>query len=359
MNKVERDEQWIEKGGPEPSREEGERAKGPNKAEDEESSQAAEQERAEAEAHAAEQSRRVGMVLGSVQNVLDGGTIEFDRDLPPATANALEALHQAKTGQGKDGESLAGAARNKLLNEALAQLRPVLALGHSPAFAQFEEDLDVIREDAAELRQEIRQRIFVEAHRGKVRQDQPVDKAEKIVEGAKLSKMGSLAWELARLGRKKRKPFDHDPEEHPIVDAFDTMSRYALILGTIGARLAVLEVRLAKLSDIWVRRRGALEKHVGANRMSMVNTVLQFLRSCDSDSGVTGDIGSHAALRARFEPLVKQYSDVTHSDQAIPAALDIVKMIDSCLDDHAKLMKTAENGDSPDKPKKKGWFSRS
>lgn len=356
--KIEQDEEWIEKGGEEPGRE-GARAnvKGPHRESQEEHDAEAEEELREQQEAAADHARRLGMVLDSVDKVLGKAPeLEVSDELPAETRQALEALYQAKTGEGEGGEYLPGVKRNKLFNEALAFLRPALAMGHLPECQIYSEELDVVREEAAELRHDIQQRMMLELHAGRIPGEQSVDDADKSVKGSKLSKMGSLAWELARLGRKQRKPDDHDPEEHPIADAFNTMARYAFVLGTIGARLALIESRLQKIPET-SRKHAVLQRHLATNRMSVVSTLLQFLRSCESDSGVPGDIGSHAVLREKFAGLVKKYGDVTHSDKALPGAIDAVKLIDECLDGGKKLMKKAEKAE-PGEKKKKGWFRR-
>lgn len=352
------DEEWIKQGGPQEGREGAQsNVKGPHRQNQEEQQARAEEEEREAEETALVHSRRLGMVLDSVGKILGNvPELHVESELPSPTKEALEALYLAKTGKGENSEYLPGARRNKLFNEALALLRPVLAMEHLAERHGFAEDLEVAREEAAELRHEIYQRIQLEAHRGRVRTEMPVDGAEKSVKAAKLSKMGSLAWELARLGRKKRKPDDHDPDEHPIADALNTLARYAHVLGTIGARLAVIEVKLGK-TPASRKTHAILSRHLGSNRLSMVNTLQQFLRSCTSDSGVPGDIGSHPVLREKFANLVKKYGAVTHSDDAIPAAIEVVKLIDSCLDDGGTPMKKADGADGGDK-KKKGWFRR-
>ena len=229
------------------------------------------------------------------------------------------------------------------LNQALASLWPTLSAIPSMKSEAIVAQLQDIKDDTEFLKAEIRQKIGEEAHPGQCAQVQPVDKAEQLIQGVRLSKIGCLAWELAQLGRNKRRRLDPDPTGSPIHYALDALNNTSTMLCTLAARVAVLEARIAKTPARLYQRIGILQSQLGAVRFQFVGVIQQFLRDCnrdDSDNPAT--VGAHAQLRTRFAVLSQSQNEIKRLEDALPIAVKIVDTIDSCFLD--------QNRDATDKP---------
>ncbi len=254
---------------------------------------------------------------------------------------AIELIYRAKQGVDQWGGYVSGALRNHFLNQALASLWPTLSTIPDMRSDALTAQLQDVQDDTAFLKAEIREKIGQEAHPGVCAQVQSVDQAEQHLKGMRLSKVGSLAWELAQLGRKprrnRRRKFDPTPNRNSIGFAHNALANTAAMICTLAARFAVLEARIERTPKRLYQRIGILQDQLGAVRFQFVDVIQSFLRDCDEESENPSSIGAHSQLKNRFSCLVQSPNEIKRFEDAIPVATQIVKTIDACIVEESSI----------------------
>lgn len=313
----------------------------PARADQQEAEQRAEQARRREEAEEAEKKRVAELghqtaLLANMHEVLANkrSAEALEGPLSDEEREALARLVCARDGKDELGQKASGRERSRLLNQALARLWPVLAAPEKTMLEPLQKLREDVEYEVVDLKHEIRQNMLVEAHRGRLPQQQSVDKADQLVKGAKLSELGSLCWELAQLGRRKRRRAGDEETEPPTDEAamMDAMMHRAELLGVIGARYAVLEARLLKVPPLLYKRIGAIKKQMGKVRAQLIHNTRAFLEDCKETDHPLAP-GAYAELREQFAPLVARLDDVGTADQAAAMAIEIVRTIDASLGD--------------------------
>lgn len=161
----------------------------PQRREDELKTESPRQEE-EASLRAPEEERgdaaRFAAISEAMKEALENGTIaeerlrHFSRD----EQAALEALAVAKSGSDKaqrrrDFNYVSAFERKRLLNNALAELQPLLASAQSSEAKAIHDELQSVRELVQETRHDITQRALLETAKGGIKkQDEELDEEE-------------------------------------------------------------------------------------------------------------------------------------------------------------------------------------
>jgi hypothetical protein len=305
---------------------------------EEEAGQGAEQDEETRQAAEAERVARFQRLYASMGNILDSSQLQIAEDLPQAQQNALELLFQAKAGEHENSVYAAGIQCMRFLNRSLATLQPALAVAlHSdnPVLHKMYTDMQT---RVGELRLELRQRIMKEAHKGGRRRGGGNITEQREQE---LTAMGSLAWELAQLVKKrKRKRFAHDPTEHPVGLALEAMAGGARALGKLAADLARLDAKLAAATD--ANQRAAVQEHLEFIERRLVELLTGLLASAGDAADEAGQPGAHAPLRERLAPIVKG-ARLDSLDAALRTARQYVDVAHAAMDDQDAIVAAAKS----------------
>lgn len=206
--------------------------------EDEETAAAEEQEEGRKD-----QGRALGefeTLYTNIEHVLHSGMHDIPQDLQGADQQAMELLFQAANGVDEYGLYASGLARMGFLNQALAELAPKLGAARRSDLAPLlEQKYAHLQEVIGELREEIKTKIKVEAHRGGRRR-----RVAKQLDDDRtaLSELGQLCLDLSLLIKKRKRPeLPYDPTEHPVITGLDALWDMLLALGKIGGEIARLD----------------------------------------------------------------------------------------------------------------------
>lgn len=306
---------------------------------EEEAGQSAEQDEETRQAAEAERVVRFQRLYSSMGMILDSSQLEIAEDLPQAQQNALELLFQAKAGEHENSVYAAGVECMRFLNRSLATLQPALAVAlHSdnPLLHKMYTDMQT---RVGELRLELRQRIMKEAHKGGRKPAGGGNTTEQRAQ--ELTQMGSLAWELAQLVKKrKRTRFAHDPAEHPVGLALEAMAGGARALGKLAADLARLDAKLAAATE--PDRRAAVQEHLEFLERRLIELLTGLLASAGEAADDAGQPGAHPALCERLAPVVKR-ARLDSLDGALRAARQYVEVAHAAMDDQDAIVAAARN----------------
>jgi len=158
----------------------------PQRREDELKAESPRQEE-EASLRAPEEERgdaaRFAAISEAMKEALENGTIAEDRlrHFSRDEQAALEALAVAKSGSNKaqrrrDFNYVSAFERKRLLNNALAELQPLLASAQSSEAKAIHDELHSVRELVQETRHDIAQRVLLETAKGGIKkQDEELD----------------------------------------------------------------------------------------------------------------------------------------------------------------------------------------
>lgn len=272
-------------------------------------------------------------LYASMAHILQSETLEIPHDLPHAEQNALELLFQAKAGEHENSVYAAGLQCMRFLNRSLATLQPSLAVARrteNPMLQKMYADLQV---KVGELRLELRQRIMKEAHKGgrKKRGGNTTEQREE-----ELSAMGSLAWELAQLVKKrKRKRFAHDLDEHPVGLALEAMASGARGLGKVAADLARLDAKLTAATDAELR--AGLQTQLDGIARKLHELLAGLFEAAAEGADDAGRPGAHPNLHERLAPVIKR-AKLDTLEGALAAARHYVEVAHAAMDDQDAIV---------------------
>ena len=267
-----------------------------------------------------------------------GANPHFQRDkhLSVAENRALELIWRVKIGKDGQGTPAAAMVRKQLLNTALATLQPVLSVALDPELKnQLLGSYNRVQNGVKALRQELATATLMEMHSGR-----STSKAAAAVEQAdgddsredKLAKMGNLAYELAQLGkRKKKQRFPYDPDDNPVGVALAAIEEQTATIVALATRLARAADKLDKAESEASRKK--LTKEIDALGEELIAAVLAILARCSPDYAGADSIAAYPSLLAHFGPIADKYAELTTVDQALTASLEIVAAADACADD--------------------------